>query len=85
MAQGQPIGPREPLQTLFEEQGRKDNLPQLPEPTFASEIDILVPVVPLNTRMCRSGIHVNVSAKLCVDCDTSCDECQALECFADVQ
>lgn len=60
LARGQPIGPGEPLQTLFE-LGLEDEEPRLPEPTPASEIDILVP---LNTRMCRFGIHVSFSAKL---------------------
>lgn len=82
MARGQRIVPGAPLQTLFQ-QGLADTAPWLPEPTPPSEVDC---VVPLNTRMCRFGILVSFSAKLpCVDCDISCDECQALGCFADGQ
>ncbi len=60
MARGQRIVPGAPLQTLFQ-QGLEDTAPWLPEPTPASEVDF---VVPLNTRMCRFGIHVSFSAKL---------------------
>ena len=60
MARGQRIVPGAPLQTLFQ-QGLEDTAPWLPEPTPVSEVDV---VVPLNTRMCRFGIHVRLSANL---------------------
>lgn len=64
MARGQPIVPGAPLQTLFQ-QGLEENAPWLPEPTPASEVDVMVP---LDTRMCRFGIHVSVLAKLALCC-----------------